>query len=343
MKTPAIALLLTFAIHLVAAAIPGGVVHEGTTGPGHGKHIVLVAGDHEYRSEETLPALARILAKQHGFKCTTIFTVHPVSGFIDPAADHLPGVTALKDANLMVIFLRFKDLPDDQMRHFADYLQRGGPVVGLRTATHAFKIDDLSKNYAHFSFHFPGRGFEGGFGRHILGETWAGHYGRNHEQSTRMLIRPDAKAHPILRGISSIHAQAGGYLAKPMPGSQVLAWTQPLNGLFASSPIDATKPPTPGAWVRTYKHANGDARVFTTTQGASEDLLNPGFRRLLVNACFWTVGLEQQIKPDLNIDFVGPYLPSTYQFHSHRRGVYPEDLAGWDSPIMDPQKPTRAR
>ena len=42
------------------------VVYRGTDGPGKGKHIVFLAGDHEYRSEETLPAIARLLAKLCG-------------------------------------------------------------------------------------------------------------------------------------------------------------------------------------------------------------------------------------------------------------------------------------
>ncbi|MCB1077694.1 MAG: hypothetical protein KDM64_07705, partial [Verrucomicrobiae bacterium] len=54
------------------AAHAAPLVFEGTDGPGKGKHIVFLAGDHEYRSEETLPALARLLAKHHGFKCTVL-------------------------------------------------------------------------------------------------------------------------------------------------------------------------------------------------------------------------------------------------------------------------------
>lgn len=339
MKMAATFLLLSAG--LTGAGVPGGVVHKGDKAPGRGKHIVLVAGDHEYRSEETLPALARILSRHHGFKCTTIFTVHPVTGFIDPAADHLPGAAALNGADLMVIFTRFKDLPDDQMRHIDAYLKRGGPVVGLRTATHAFKIDDPGKKYARYSFHHQGPDYLGGFGRQVLGETWAGHYGQNHVQSTRMFILRDAMSHPVMRGVDDIHVQAGGYWANPMPDSTILALTQPLNGLRPDSPIDFTKRPTPGAWVRTYRHAKGEARVFTTTQGASEDLLNPGFRRMLVNACFWAAGLEADIRPDLKIDFVGPYHPATYRFEGHRRGVYPEDLAGWESPVLDSTKTTR--
>jgi hypothetical protein len=62
---------------------------------------------------------------------------------------------------------------------------------------------------------------------------------------------------------------------------------------------------------------------------------------MLVNATFWTLGMDTAITPDLNIDFVGPFNPVTFSFDGYRRGVRPSDLAGWDSPIMSPDKPTR--
>ena len=116
------------------------MVYEGTKGPGAGKHIVFLAGDHEYRSEESLPALARILAKHYGFKCSVFFTTNPQTGFIEPGSSNIAGLEALRTADLLVVFLRFQDFPDAEMQHIADYLERGGPVVGFRTATHAFQI-----------------------------------------------------------------------------------------------------------------------------------------------------------------------------------------------------------
>ena len=133
----------SFAFETNASSRP--LTYEGKSGIGAGKHIVFLAGDHEYRSEETLPALARMLAFNHGFKCTVLFTVDAKTGEIDPAADNLPGTNALVDADLAVFFLRFKNLPDDQMQPIVDYLDRGGPVVGLRTSTHAFKIPSGQK------------------------------------------------------------------------------------------------------------------------------------------------------------------------------------------------------
>jgi len=315
------------------------VVYEGGDGAGKTKHVVLIASDHEYKSEETLPALARILAKHHGFRCTMLFGVDPKTGEIKPGTSNIPGTEALKTADLMIIFTRFQDLPAEQMQPIVDYLDRAGPVIGLRTATHAFKIPKESA-FAKFDFHFPGADFKDGFGRQILGETWVGHYGSNHKQSTRLDIVPESAGHPVLRGVRGMWVEAGGYSANPIEGSTVLAMAQPLNGMDPASPPDETKKPVPGAWVRTYKGASGkEGRVFTSTYGASGDIVNEGYRRMLVNACFWTTGLDPLIRPDLNVSFVGPYRPTWNGGAKRAASVKPEDLAGWDSPIWpEPKK-----
>src|SRR5512139_544932 len=106
---------------------------------GKGKHIVLVVGDQEYRSEESMPALARILAERHGFKCTVLLPINRQTGQVDPQTiDNIPGLEALRKADLMVLFARWLELPDDQMREIIDYTNSGRPIVGLRTSTHPF-------------------------------------------------------------------------------------------------------------------------------------------------------------------------------------------------------------
>src|SRR3954454_16288300 len=118
----------------------------GEQGPGRGKTVVLVSGDEEYRSEEALPQLAKILARRHGFDCTVLFAIGK-DGTIDPKrVDNIPGLEALDSADLMIIATRFRDLPDDQMKHVVDYIESGRPVIGLRTATHAF---DLKRSKAY--------------------------------------------------------------------------------------------------------------------------------------------------------------------------------------------------
>ncbi|MGC9329459.1 MAG: hypothetical protein ACP5I1_17625, partial [Candidatus Hinthialibacter sp.] len=164
------------------------VVYEGEDGPGRGKHIVFVTGDEEYRSEESMPQLAKILAYHHGFKCTVLFAIDPNSGAIDPnQSDNIPGLEALKSADLMVIFTRFRDLPDDQMELILEYIHSGKPIMGLRTATHAF-LFKKHKKYAKYSYNNQDEEFRGGFGRQVLGETWINHYGKHQQESTRGLI-----------------------------------------------------------------------------------------------------------------------------------------------------------
>lgn len=312
---------------------PHLVTYEGDAGPGRGRHIVFLAGDHEYRSEETLPALARMLAKHYGFKCSVFITTDPQTGFIEPGSSDISGLEALDSADLLVMALRFQDFPDREMQHIADYLDRGGPVIGLRTATHAFQIKRADAKF--LKFHWEGvPGYPGGFGRQILGETWVSHYGRNHVQSSRLVLQPEESAHPILRGVKDVWVQSGGYTADPIEGSHILAKGRILNGMTPDSPAAPDKQEQPVAWYRTYTSASGrSGRVFTTTHGASEDLLNEGFRRLVLNACLWGAGLENSIGPDADVSVVGPYHPSTFAFGGHVKGVRPADLAGWDSPI----------
>ncbi|MGE9270860.1 MAG: ThuA domain-containing protein [Verrucomicrobiales bacterium] len=314
--------------------IANPLVYEGDDGPGDGKHLVFLASDHEYRTEETCPALARILAKHHGFKCTVLFGLNE-AGEITAGASNIPGMEALDEADLLVIFTRFLDLPDEQMKHLDAYLQKGGPVVGMRTASHAFKIP-AGKTYSHYDFRSKDKSFEKGFGHQILGNTWVGHYGKNHKQGTRLQIMPDQKDHVILTGVKEpMFCHAGGYVGEPREGFTVLTESQPLVSMDPDSEADPNKPPMPSTWTRHYTTADGkEHRVFHSTQGASEDILDENYRRMMINGIFWAAGLEDAIAPSLNISFVGPYQPSTFKMAGHVKGVKPADLEGWDSPIM---------
>ena len=176
--------MLTLLLAAPALAADPWVVYEGADGPGKGKHIVLVSGDEEYRSEEALPQLGKILAKHHGFKCTVLFAIGK-DGTIDPNRnDNIPGLEALRSADLMIIATRFRDLPDEQMKHIVDYVESGKPIIGMRTATHAFNIK--SKTYAKYSWN--SKDWAGGFGRQVLGETWVNHHGHHGKESTRGII-----------------------------------------------------------------------------------------------------------------------------------------------------------
>ncbi len=327
-----LSLLLAGALGAWAQSGSQGLVVEGAGGPGKGKHIVLVSGDEEYRSEEALPQLAKILAKRHGFRCTVLFAIDPNDGAINPnQRDNIPGLEALDRADLMVIFTRFRDLPDEQMKHIVDYVESGRPIVGLRTATHAFELKK-SKTYQRYTW--DSKDWEGGFGRQVLGETWIRHHGQHLKQSTRGLIATGQEKHPILRGIrdGDIWGPTDVYAVRlPLPGdSQPLVLGQVLEGMQPADPPVAGKPNDPMmpvAWVKTYTGAQGKtARVFATTMGASQDLESEGLRRVIVNACYWALGLERQIAAKSQVDLVGEYKPLPFKFGGFAKGVKPSDL-----------------
>jgi hypothetical protein len=309
------------------------VVFEGGSGPGQGKHIVLVSGDEEYRSEEALPQLAKILAVRHGFKCTVLFAINPEDGTIDPnRKDNIPGLEALKTADLMVLFTRMRDLPDEQMKHMAEYVESGRPIVALRTATHAFEPKG-DKAYARY--HWRSKEWDGGFGRQVLGETWINHHGKHGSQSTRGVIAPGMQSHPIVRGIEDgdIWGPTDVYGVRlPLPGdSQPLVLGQVLEGMQpADRPVAGKQndPMMPIAWTKTWQTPSGRrARTFTSTIGASQDLASEGLRRLLVNACYWALGMEEQIPARSKVEIVGNYQPRPFRHSGFQKGVKPSDHA----------------
>jgi type 1 glutamine amidotransferase len=312
------------------------LVYKGNKGPGLGRNIVFITSDHEYRSEESLPALARILAKRYGFTCTVLFGLDE-QGHIRPGSSDLRGLAALQNADLMVLFTRFSHLPDEEMQHFDDYIRRGGPIVAFRTATHAFSNKGNTRwEHYHYEYDGPKKAWKGGFGEYVLGETWVGHYGTNHKQASRLIVEEAQAEHPILRGVQNAWAQSGGY--KAYPNGTPLVRGQVLYGMTPDAAPDTTKELLPVAWVRTYSVESGPGgRVFVTTHGASEDLLNEGFRRMALNGMLWALGMESHIKATNNIELVGPYQPTTFNFNGYKASVKPADLQGWDSVIMPGQ------
>lgn len=346
---PAMTALASIELLAQPADNPNTVIWEGDRGPGAGKHIVFVAGDHEYRGEETLPALARILARSYGFKCTFIVTTNPETGEIQPGSNHISNLEALRSADLMVIFVRRQTFADEQMQHIDDYLSTGRPVLGLRTSTHGFvglegKFARYNGDYAgHADDRGGGERWKHGFGEEILGEHWVGHFGKNHEQSSSLILEESQLEHPILRGVQKPHAVTGGYVGHPREGSITLARGQVLDGMTKDSPRTKNEEQQTlhsVAWVRTYQPDNADSRVFTTTHGGSQDILDDDFRRMLLNAHLWCLGMEEAIDAEGPIGFSGPYHPATFNFGGYRRGVKPADIAGFEAPIYDPGKST---
>ncbi len=306
------------------------IVYDGSDGPGKGKHVVLVSGDEEYRSEEALPQLGKILAAHHGFTCTVLFAIDPEHGTIDPDnTRNIPGLEALRSADLMIIATRFRDLPDEQMKYVAEYVDAGKPVIGMRAAVVAFRL--TNPTYERFSSR--SRTWKGGFGRQILGQTWMSHHGRHGRESTRGLIAPGAEDHLIVRGCTDVWGPTDVYEVRNTlsSDSDVLMLGQVIEGMQSTDrPLAGPKndPMMPMAWTRSYRGVNGTVgRVFTTTMGAATDLESEGFRRLLVNATYWCVDLEERIPVNANVETVGQYRPTPFGFGKYKKGIRPSDHA----------------
>lgn len=323
------------------------VTYKGQEGPGNGKHIVFVSGDEEYRSEEALPQLARILSEHHGFESTVLFAQNPEQpGLIDPNyRNNIPGLDALDDADLLFLFTRFRDLPDEQMENFKEYLMGGKPLVAIRTATHAFQFEDSTSAWAHWSnFHEDANSpWDGGFGRLVLGERWHTHHGHHKHQSTRGLIAEEANDHPVVNGIDDgeIWGPTDVYgIRMPLPeGFSPIILGQVIDRagefdesdpFFGMQPSDSdvasvnpaaraeynpNDPLMPVAWTMNYQLPEGQPGMsFTSTIGSSTDVVNEGVRRLLVNSVFYM--LDMDVPEEADVAFVGDYSPSAYSFHT---------------------------
>lgn len=325
----------------VADAPKEWLTFDGTAA--NGQHIVFISGDEEYRSEEALPQLAKILSDRYDFKCTVLFAQDPANpGIINPNyTKNIPGLEALETADLMVIFTRFRELPDDQMQLIDQYLRSGKPVVGIRTATHAFNFEKGARsNFIHYSNGYAGDSiaWTDGFGRLVLGEKWISHHGQHKHQSTRGIVAENARNHPIVNGIpeGGIWGSTDVYGVRlPLPGdSEPIVLGQVMNPseafdekdiFYGMKPTDndvavsneegepLNDPMMPIAWTKSYQLPGGEeGKVFTSTIGASNDLLIEGTCRLLINGILWALDLP--VPEDANFELVGDYHPTSYEF-----------------------------
>ena len=298
----------------------------------NGKHIVLISGDEEYRSEESLPMLAKILTEHHGFITTVLFAINPETGLVDPDyTQNIPGIDHLSSADLLIIATRFRELPDQQMKYIDDYLQAGKPVIGFRTATHAFNFGNDSKSpYAKYGYSSRQKGWEGGFGKQVLGETWINHHGIHGKEGTRGLIDGIQKEnnHPILKGVKDIWGPTDVYGVKGLVSeAEVLLWGQSTHGMTADSPGSWEKSIMPVAWTKSYAIESGKkGKVFTTTMGSAIDFLSEDLRRLVVNACYWALDIEEKLPEKANVDIVGTYRPTMFGFGGFQKGKLPKDF-----------------
>ncbi len=297
----------------------------------NGKHIVLIAGDDEYRSEEAMPMLGKLLSQRIGFKCTVLFPIDEATGEIKP--DHqtnIPGMQHLQDCDLVILGLRFRGLPDEQMKYLDDYLMAGKPVIAVRTSTHAFRFTkEMESAYQHYDFRSKEK-WPLGFGKQVLGETWFNHHGRHGKQSTRGVTNEEHADDVLMTGVSDVWGPTDVYGVRKLPeGSKVLLYGQVIDGMEPDDePLAGAKndPMMPLAWTRTWTASTGnECSVFCTTMGSSTDFENAGLRRLLVNASLAMTGLGDQIEDVAGVDPVGEFNPTNFGFKSYKKGTKPAD------------------
>ncbi len=304
------------------------------TKPGH---IVLVSGDEEYRTEETMPMLAKLLSQHHGFRCTVLFSMAADNGgYIDPNnSKGLVGLEALDDADLMIIGSRFRDPDPAQAKHIADFLNHGKPVIGIRTSTHAFKGKGS----------FGSLGYND-FGLKIMGETWVSHHGKHKVEGGRSVVESGRENHPILRGVGEIFTASDIYGVIHLTDSDTVllrgAITETLDPKSPNVADARNAPMQAFAWLRTYPRpdTDGTGKSFCTTAGGSVDFVDEDLRRLIVNAAYFL--LDRPVPEKAKVDFVDPFHPSFYGFikepnYWKNAGLKPADFGLGKSPkLPDP-------
>ncbi|MFD0672689.1 ThuA domain-containing protein [Cohnella sp. GCM10027633] len=241
-----------------------------------GKRVAIVSGEDEYRSEESLASVAEELRSRYGAE-VALLTCQP-----DPrAADHLPGLSELEQADLMIVYLRFRRLPEEQFRYIRAYLERGGPVIAFRTSTHAF---DYPEGH-------PLREWNRKFGIDVLGAPWIRHFG--HSSITDVNADRNSLDHPVLRGVPQRFV-ARSWLYDVFPYPEAAGEAEVLMNGYAVHPEHGTADHHtlrihPVVWTR--KHYGG-GRTMTTTLGHPEDFELQAFRQIISNGVHWALDIE---------------------------------------------------
>jgi nicotinamidase-related amidase/type 1 glutamine amidotransferase len=222
---------------------------------------VLAISEDEYKTERTLPEFVRDMVQDR-----LGVDVRILLGDAKPPHD-LPGLAAaLENADLLLVSMRRRSLPAADLQAVRKFIAAGKPVVGIRTASHAF---DARGELA------GGRAVWPEFGVEILGCNYTGHHDSK-TKTTVMAVQESAK-HPILTGVR-LPLTGHGSLYKVSPLAKTA--TPLLTGSIPNQPVE------PVAWV----NGAGPSRVFYTSLGGPEDFQTAAFRRLLANAIAWALG-----------------------------------------------------
>ncbi len=275
-------------------------------------HIVFVTGGEEYRSEESMPMLARLAKRELNAKVTICYALDSL-GIVDPnRLDHIAGLEALETADLMVIMTRFRALPENERTYISDYVESGKPIVGFRTSTHALKYEDPT--LAYWNNEWPTK---------VFGQQWITHHGHFDDGNHPLTEVYDiGKEHPILNGFNSIkayswlyHVDGGDWKlygdSEPLLEGRSLKSKHEMDGNLDKYPLT-----NPVAWTKSYTGKKGiKARVFFTTLGHPYDFKIPEVRKLALNGIFWALGKEKNIPKEgvnVTLDFV--YEPNNSGF-----------------------------
>ena len=317
---------------------PQWLTYPGGDGPGKGKHIVLIAADQEYRSEQSMPMMAKILSTHHGFDCTVLFAVND-KGEVDPTmpvypekgkeaefkTHHIPGLEHLASADAVIFFARLLTLPMEEREHIVKYIDSGKPIIAIRTANHGF----------HAALPYKINGKNVNWGNDVLGGAFMQHHGNYHADSTRGVIVEEQKGHAILTGVTDIWGPSDVYRTYKVGGSlpegcTALVWGQPLMGRKHDDAPNLKKEPLPVAWFKNWQTSDGKtARVFHTTMGSAADMESAGLRRMIINAAYWGMGMEAAITPTRSVEIVGEYKPLETGFNYKQLGVVPKPVAAY--------------
>ncbi len=233
--------------------------------PAQAANIVFMIGEEEYFTWETLPEFARKELEPLGHHVTFIHA--------DKAdKNNFTGlVAALKDADLLLVSVRRRTPPKEQLDAVRAFLAAGKPLIGIRTASHAFAlrpkdklIDDQHANWQEFD---PA----------VLGGNYHDHH--KGKDQTICTVAAGAESHAILKDIPLSEFIGHGTLYKNTPLAKT---TTPL--LIGAIP---GQPAEPVAW--THRYGPKQAKIFYTSLGHPDDFKEPAFRKLLLNAIAWAL------------------------------------------------------
>ena len=206
--------------------------------------VHIISGSKEYQSEPSLKEFKEPLEKHYHVTCT--------ASWGQDQGTSLDNLEALESADLMLVFARRMKLPEKQLKLIRQHWERGKPVAGIRTASHAFQKEDNEV-----------------FDRKVLGGEHRSHYGN---ERAKVASVAEQAEHPVLKGVGPLTSRK---LYRPGELAKETVVLQTGDNGQAKHPV---------TWVHNF---NG-GRVFYTSLGVPEDFKEENFRRLLTNAIFWT-------------------------------------------------------